>query len=712
LRSYLAKAFTRTQEPELARKELELAKRLDPNDPTAFLYSSLLLHQQNRVNEAITDLERSRALNDNRSVYRSSLLLDQDRSVRSANLAALYRDAGLGDVSVREATRAVEADYANYSAHLFLANSYSELRAAQGINLRYETPALTEYLLYNLLVPVGGGSLSRNISQQEYGRFFERDGHGLISATEYASPGVWAQSGSAYGNVGRIAYALDGYYRTDPGFRANQDVDQRSYSTQVKVQITPQDSVFVQGVYGETESGDLVQYYNQGAANTAIRLKENLEPLLLAGYARQWSPGSVTLALAGRYDSRLLANNPADLALVGMVGAGGTFIPLGFIGANQRYHSAQEIWAGEVQHIWQQADHTVIAGGLFQAGDFATYARQDTPGGFVFAFPVSGVMTDQRLQNDFSRVSAYAYHHWQVVDSLQLSAGVSYDRLRYPQNFRAAPINNNEAERERFSPRAGLVWSPHKDTRVRLAWTRSLGGVSFDQSFRLEPAQIAGFNQSYRSLIPESLGSSVSAPLFETWQAALEHQFPTRTYAGLQVELLESEQTRIFPGYAITFAPPGSAPFDLTEEQDYQERNLSAYVNQLVGSRWSVGARYRLSESDLNLRIRQIAGNNTDLHGTLHQLDGFAILNLPCGFFARADAVWHRQANRGFTPATPGDDFWQFHAFAGYRFARRLAELQVGLVNLTDQDYQLNPVNLHSDLPRERTVTVRFKFNY
>ncbi len=48
--------------------------------------------------------------------------------MRSANLASIYRDAGLGDVSVREAIRPVNADYANFSAHLFLTESYDALR--------------------------------------------------------------------------------------------------------------------------------------------------------------------------------------------------------------------------------------------------------------------------------------------------------------------------------------------------------------------------------------------------------------------------------------------------------------------------------------------------------------------------------------------------------------------------------------------------------
>src|SRR5207248_4604699 len=182
-----------------AGKELILAEKLDANDPTPWLYSALLKQQENRINEAISDLEKSEELNDNRSVYRSSLLLDQDRAVRSANLAAIYRDAGMFDISVREAARAVSLDYGNYSAHLFLANSYNELRDPNRINLRYETPAESEFLVANLLAPVTAGTLSPTISQQEYSRLFERDRFGIVSETEYLSRGAWTQSGAQYG---------------------------------------------------------------------------------------------------------------------------------------------------------------------------------------------------------------------------------------------------------------------------------------------------------------------------------------------------------------------------------------------------------------------------------------------------------------------------------------------------------------------------------
>ncbi|MBE2283555.1 MAG: TonB-dependent receptor [Prosthecobacter sp.] len=59
-----------------------------------------------------------------------------------------------------------------------------------------------------------------------------------------------------------------------------------------------------------------------------------------------------------------------------------------------------------------------------------------------------------------------------------------------------------------------------------------------------------------------------------------------------------------------------------------------------------------------------------------------------------------------------GDSFWQFNAFAGYRFHRNLCEVSAGVLNLTDQNYQLSPLNPWSDIARERTFVVRFRLSF
>ena len=58
------------------------------------------------------------------------------------------------------------------------------------------------------------------------------------------------------------------------------------------------------------------------------------------------------------------------------------------------------------------------------------------------------------------------------------------------------PLNDGQQRKDQVSPKAGLVWTPHRNTAVRASYTRSLGGVSFDQSIRLEPTQVGGFNNT------------------------------------------------------------------------------------------------------------------------------------------------------------------------------------------------------------------------
>jgi len=49
---------------------------------------------------------------------------------------------------------------------------------------------------------------------------------------------------------------------------------------------------------------------------------------------------------------------------------------------------------------------------------------------------------------------------------------------------------------------------------------------------------------------------------------------------------------------------------------------------------------------------------------------------------------------------------------AGYRFFRRHAQVQVGVLNLTGRNYELNPLNLYTELPRTRTFTASCQFHF
>ena len=162
----------------------------------------------------------------------------------------------------------------------------------------------------------------------------------------------------------------------------------------------------------------------------------------------------------------------------------------------------------------------------------------------------------------FRRISVYGYHQWQIFDPLQLIGGVTYDRITFPENFQTAPISGTEQTEDQVSPKAGLILTPLDGTTLRFAYTRSLAGASLDQSYQLEPSQVAGFIQSYRSIIPESVAGPVPGAKFETYGFSLEQKFSTGTYLGVSGELLYSDvgQTVGAFDYCLPARLRGSSP--------------------------------------------------------------------------------------------------------------------------------------------------------
>lgn len=728
-RSYLGKAWNEEHDLARADRELQRARELDANDPTAWLYLALLRQQQNRVNEAVGDLEESKARNDNRAVYRSRELLDQDRAVRGANLASVYRDAGLTEPAVREAGRAVASDYGNASSHLFLASSYDTLRDPRLFNLRYETPWFSELLVANLLAPVGVGTLSQNVSQQEYSRLFERDRFGVSSTTEYFSDGSWTERGSQFGTFGNFGYALDADYRSEPGFARNTDEERTSIFAKAKWQLTPADSVFLQLIYNDFRNGDTRQLYNPNAASPSFRSTETQEPNLFAGWHHEWAPGQHSLLLVSRLDDTVQygdTNSAVPLITRPVEGAPPTrFSTRPF---TTDYHRAFTAYGVEWEQIAELDRHTLIAGVRYQKGDVETgngLVNQSSapPGASLFPPLTSSVA------NDLDRFSIYAYDLWQVLDTVRITAGISYERLYFPVNVDLPPLDPDQQTKEKVSPKLGLEWSPLPDTHLRAVWTRSLGGSYYDTSVRLEPVQVAGFTQAFRSLLPESVDGLAPGSEFETVGVGLEHKFSTRTYVNLVLERLTSDADQSFGAFdyphfvvdPVLNLPLNQAlPLTLARSLDFEERTFTATVNQLLGDRWSIGASYRLSEADLRESYpASIASLPTsparDVSATLHQISGFVRFNHESGFFSEFSSTWTQQSNRGYGTGVkdlPGDDFWQFNIFAGYRFLQRRAEVRVGVLNLTGQDYRLNPLNLHDEYPRERTFYTSLRLNF
>jgi Tfp pilus assembly protein PilF len=710
-RSYLAKAFGELDDNVLAIKEFGIAKTLDPSDPTPDFYAALHAFQGNRINESIRMLEQSVALNDNRSVHRSRSLLDRDLAMRSADLSILYAESGMKDVSDYLATRSILKDPTNFSGHLFLANSLQNRERKLGIDRRFESARSSELLTANLLAPLGSGNLSQILSQQDHLQYFIPRPFALNTTLNYQSNQSWEHQTSAFGTVDRLSYAIDGSYLDQSGQRPNQNRDLRQGSIQLKYHWSPTDSLYIQVGTRREDGEDLKSYYDPNDASPSLRFESDQPANLLLGYHKEWSPNSHTMILAARLQEDLMVSD-TDPTILFTPQSGGTPTRVETSPAyDLSLDSEFTLYSAEVQHLFSFHPHSLILGSRLQLGDVDQMAtlRRD----------LTGIVDSHRSTPDMQRANAYAYYSWDITDRIKLIGGLAYDHLESPINTDLAPISQRTDSRDLIAPKIGITFEPWDRGEFRAAYTQTLGGLFFDNSVRLEPSLVAGFNQSYRSLIPEGVAGLTPGSRFETLHASFNQSFKSGTYFGITGEILESNGDRGIGALTNgTALPLPDTATTLIQDLSFREESVSAYAHHLIGNEWAPGIRYRFSHATLS---DQFAGLASSLPGvsqlsqrneaTLQELNLFLWYNHSSGFFGRWESNWYHQDNASFT-GLRDDRFWQHNLYLGYRFSGRRAQLQFGLLNLFDQDYRLNPINLHSELPRARTVSVSARFNF
>ncbi|MFO1460325.1 MAG: FecR domain-containing protein [Verrucomicrobiota bacterium] len=724
-RNYLGKAYSAERNGPQALHELELARKADPVDPTSWLYKALELDAQNRVNEAIRELEEAQNLNGNRNLYRSPALLGQDLSIASVSLARLYRDAGLSEWSLSQATRAVGASYENFSAHLFLADSYQQMRDPNLTNLRLESAAFSEYLIANLFAPGGVQVFSPAMSQQEYAQLFEQRKIGGSTATDFSNQGAWQETAQVFGTFDKSSFAVEAFYGSNAGYRPNNDQEIRQFSALWRQQVTPNDTLFAQVYSLYRDGGDLRQLANPTNANTAFHFEERQNPDAALGYRHEWSVGNNTLFLYSHARDQMKLTNQQTMPLIFGRSFGAPLSldsPFGL-----ELDRTLNLNSFELQQIFGGERWSIIAGGRIQFGsadaDSVLYPSEifptDNPDGVGHFLPVPD-STDGTL----ARQTAYAYLDWSPTHWLELIGGFSFDHLSYPENLSIPPFTGTQASVQHWSPKAGAVLTPTDRTTLRAAYTESLNGSDLDQSYRIEPPQVAGFVQTFRNVVPESLLGSTPGALIQDAAIAWEQRLDHGTYVGAVGQILWSDSQRTDGVYDVDedFNPGSSS---IQRQISFRERRAGAYVQQLLGESWSLGARYLVTEGELDAPVLDVPQLSTQDRGLLNQVGLFAIYNLRGGFFAQAEALWNEQHGStdtiGFNTDTGdllpqstsyGDTFWQFNLLVGYRFARRQGEVAFGVLNLTDEHYGLDPVTSYTDLPHQRTLVGRFRIQF
>src|SRR5437867_1802567 len=270
VRSYLGKAYYEEKRSDLTDREYATAKELDPKDPTPFFYDAIQKQTTYRPVDALQDMQTAIELNDNRAVYRSRFQLDSDLAARSASLARIYTDLGFQQLALVEGWKSVNTDPSNFSAHRFLADSYSvlprheiarvsELLQSQLLQPLNTTPIQPHLAESNLpLISAGGpGGLSFN----EFNPIFNRDGVTFQMSGLAGEDSTYAGEGVLSGIYKNASFSLGGFHFKTDGWRKNADQKDTIANAFLQLELSPQTSVQAEVRRRETEFGDLQQQF-------------------------------------------------------------------------------------------------------------------------------------------------------------------------------------------------------------------------------------------------------------------------------------------------------------------------------------------------------------------------------------------------------------------------------------------------------------------
>ncbi|MCU7840077.1 MAG: TonB-dependent receptor [Candidatus Thiodiazotropha sp. (ex Troendleina suluensis)] len=656
LRSYLGKAYYEEKRSNLASDQFAMAKSLDPNDPTAWLYDSILLQSENRPIEALQDQQQAIRLNDNRAVYRSRQLLDEDQAARSASLANTYNDLGFERLALKESLKSLIVDPGNPSAHRFLAEAYtgvprheiarvSELMQAQMLTPEIVTPVSPSASEANLLAFQGSGpSLA---GYNEYNPLFNRQRLSLIASGITGSNNTHGEEIAVGGFTNRGMLSAGYFKESSDGFRENNDSEQTMRNVFGQFRVTSELSVQGEVKHREGEFGDMVQRFdssivfddlNRAINSDSYRLGINYSPDL--HHTLLISVGDQELD-----DRTTLFGNQVDTNNDG------------------RQYEAQYLYHG---------DRFNLVTGLGRL-DLDTTSTLTLP--FFGALPPSADTLDQNTAHLYATM-LYAWG--------QAILGVDY-----------VSIDDHSAfSEDQYNPKFGLLWQFSNDTLLRLAAFRTLRPEMIDNQ-SLMPTEVAGFNQIYDDYLSTE---------------AKRYAFGIDQHIGQGLDA----------GLEFSKRDLSTIPDTLTTvEEDQHELSHKGYLYWQIDSHFKLSSEisYETFEREFIDGVGDL-DRPASLDTTSFKLSGGYFHSN--GFFADLAAIHVNQEIEQvqFTTGTTtdSDSFWVANAELGYRLPKRLGLLNLQIKNLFDQTFDYQSILPGTGTPEnspyypERTVYLTAQF--
>jgi len=642
----------------------------------------------NRPVEALQDLQQSIRLNDNRAVYRSRLLLDQDHAARSTSLARIYNDLGFQQLALSEGWKSVNTDPSNHSAHRLLADSYSALprheiarvsellqaQMLQPLNLNPIQPQLAESSL-GILDGAGPTSASNNefnplftrnrFSLQMNGVVAEQDsdlepnkGHNNRSS-DLVHSGVW----------GRYSYSVGTFHDYNAGIRPNHDRDREIDNAFIQAAISHNTSLQFEYRNTQTEEGDLPLRYDPTLFSTTQRTLTGSRILRL-GLRHDFSPGNTLLfsAISNKLEEH--DNDNTDLN-----------------GVTSRLLTSDLEEPGhtfELQHHLYKPSYSLISG----VGTYRSNKKQILDVSYTTPPCPPFCPAQITITSEIRHHNGYLYSHIeQGLFTWTIGLGID-------------DATTQASDETQINPKLGLTWQVDTTTTVRAAAFRSMAH-SLDTNPTLEPTQIAGFNQFY---------DDISGTDNRRYGVALEKSLEA-LHLGVEVAKRDLE------------VPFLAALTNLTFKAKWQEQVGRAYAYWTPLKWLAASAEYQHETfkrpATESFDKRDGTAGTPDL--TTQQIPFGISLFSPKAVTTRLTAT--RVIQKGefahiISPVSTitthsADQFWVVDASISYRLNKRMGRITLGAKNLLDKTFRYHNTDIATTriLP-ERTVFTHLSLSF
>lgn len=689
MRSYLGKAYFEERRSPLDAQQFEIAKTLDPMDPTPYLYEGIRLQSEGLSVEALAALQGSFERNDNRATYRSRLLLDKDRAARGTSLARAYSDLGFTQLGINASSESLMADPANAAAHRFLSDTYrstrrreisrvsEELQAQllQDINVNPVQPSVGET---SLNVITSGGPASAGFN--EFTPLFQRNQTQLNFTGFAGNSGVGGGEVVASGVYDNLSLSVGAFTYDTDGFRPNNGISHDVQNVFVQMAATENLNIQLEYRNRESEEGDLAFNFNPAdflPVNTTKREQKTMR----LGLRLSAMPNSHFLLSYIDSDR----DETAQKDTFGIV----------------EDRVASEVGdQTELQYIHQFNNFSLIGGVAVSETDVNENVN------IAFPFPTPPTcFAPPCILNEIPKTSteqtrAYFYVNSSFTPNILLTLGASYFNYEETRDLSAF-------DEDSVSPKLGLQWAVTPDLNLRFAALKTVK-PALTSNKTIEPTQVAGFNQFY---------DDINATESQLTAIGLDWRLSQALSLGGELTSRELDEP-VFDAFA---GPAGETIF---EDRDESLHKLYAYWTPNNSFAVNAEVIYDLYKADPG--ILTLADEIPEEVKTLSMPLSLTYFN-PSRIYVTLGATYvDQEVKRGADPfvaqkAEGESDFVVADLVIGYRFEKRKGSVSLGVKNLMDKDdimYQDDGYREFRDEPSigpyfpERAIMGRLTFSF